>query len=73
MQTRLGSLTETISNLVIGFFVSMVVNGLLLPYMGHHVTIRENLIIVLVFTVVSVIRSYSLRRFFNWIAIRFRF
>ena len=73
MQTRVGSLTETSTNLVVGFVLSMVVNSTLLTALGHEVSTKDNLVIVSVFTVISVIRSYSLRRLFNWIAIRFRF
>lgn len=73
MQTRIGSATETATNIILGFGMSMLINGVLLPSMGFHVTAAQNLEIVAIFTVVSVIRSYSLRRFFNWLAVRFKF
>lgn len=68
MQSKLGSLVETMTNIVIGFIISFVLNATLLPALGYNVTFSENLVIVLAFTIVSMIRSYILRRFFNWVS-----
>jgi hypothetical protein len=73
VQSRLGSLIETITNIVIGFIISMSINAWILPAMGYHVTLTQNFIITVTFTVVSIIRSYALRRVFNVISMKYRF
>lgn len=40
------------------------------PLLGLHVSAQENLLIGLVFTVVSLVRSYMLRRVFEILRIR---
>ena len=70
MQTRKGSAIETATNIVLGFLISLAINGWILPLLGYHVTAAENLLIVCVFTVASMIRSYALRRWFNWLSVK---
>jgi hypothetical protein len=65
-QSRSASLTESLANIVIGFVVSMLITAWLLPAYGHHVTVAENAQITAIFTVASLVRSYGLRRLFNW-------
>lgn len=64
-QTRLGSLIESLINVLIGFGISLVLTAVVLPAYGHAVTLADNLQITLIFTVSSIARSYLLRRFFN--------
>jgi hypothetical protein len=65
-QTRLGSLTESLANLAIGFSVNFAANWLLLPLFGFHtLTLKTNFEIGLLYTVISLVRSYILRRWFN--------
>ena len=66
-QSRLGSLTETLISTLIGMGVSFAANLWLLPWWGYEVSARQALEIGLVFTVVSILRGYSVRRVFNWI------
>ncbi len=68
MQTRIGSAIETATNIVLGFVISLALNGWILPLLGYHITMSENLVVVTVFTVVSMLRSYALRRVFNAIS-----
>lgn len=57
---------ETLTNVVIGFAINLVANVLILPtVLGVPVNLHELGIIGLLFTVVSVARSYVLRRVFN--------
>lgn len=66
MQTRIMSLIEAATNTVIGFVVNFTANLLILPIIfGIRVTIAENMVLGLIFTVISVVRGYLLRRFFN--------
>ena len=73
MQSRTGSVVETSVNIITGFIISMGINAWILPTLGYHVTASENLIIVSVFTVVSIVRSYIFRRMFNYLTMRFKF
>ena len=64
-QTRLGSLIEAIVNVAIGFGINFVANLYVLPLFGFNVTIPDALGIGLVFTAISIARSYVIRRWFN--------
>ena len=65
MQTRLQSLLETATNIAVGLIVSFVVNKTVLPLYGFVPSASQNIQMVLIFTFVSIARSYLLRRFFN--------
>jgi hypothetical protein len=64
-QTRLGSAVETMANIVIGFAINWVCNLLILPLFGFDITGTQAFNMGLIFTVISIVRSYALRRFFN--------
>ena len=65
MQSKRNSAFEAIANVVIGYLVSVLANVLILPLFGYNVTIGDSFAIGLAFTVVSLARSYVLRRLFN--------
>ena len=65
MQSRIMSATEAVVNIAIGYAVSVTANLLVLPFFGYDVTIGDSLAIGLAFTVISLIRSYIVRRLFN--------
>ena len=64
-QSRLGSFIEALFNVAIGFAINFVANMLILPLIGFHITAGQNLFIGLLYTIVSVGRSYVIRRWFN--------
>ena len=64
-QTRLGSLIEALANVVIGFAINWAANMAILPLFGFHVTGGQAFGIGCFFTVISIVRSYALRRWFN--------
>jgi hypothetical protein len=65
-QTKLGSITEAWANIAVGFGVNYGANLLILPMFGFtSLTWDKNLIIGLLYTVISLLRSYVLRRWFN--------
>lgn len=64
-QTRMGSLIEACMNVLIGFVINMVANFVILPMVGFHITLGQNLFIGVLYTVISVARSYAIRRWFN--------
>jgi len=65
MQTRLSSFIEALFNVAIGFAINFVANMLILPLIGFHITPGQNLFIGVLYTLVSVARSYTIRRWFN--------
>ena len=70
MQTRKSSMLEVAMNLVTGFIVSWVLTMLILPFYGFHVTGGDSFSMTMIFTVTSMIRSYTWRRIFNGIAVK---
>lgn len=70
MQTRLGSLIEQVLNIGSGFVLSLIVWQTVGPWFGYKVTLWDNLGITSVFTVVSIVRGYCWRRYFNWRIVR---
>lgn len=64
-QTRLGSFAEAWANIAVGFGINFTANLLVLPHFGFNVTATDALGIGVIFTVISLVRSYVLRRWFN--------
>lgn len=64
-QTRLGSFIEVCINIVIGFAINWVANLYVLPLYGFNITGGQAFSMGLVFTVISVVRSYVIRCWFN--------
>ena len=69
-QTRGQSAVETVVGTAVGLLVSVAANMLVLPIFGFHPRLDEAGLIGLVFTAVSVARSYLMRRLFNWLEVR---
>jgi len=64
-QTRLGSFIEAIINVIIGFAINYCANMLIFPLFGFHITPGANFAMGCIYTVISVVRSYAIRRWFN--------
>ena len=64
-QSRLSSAIEAVANVVIGFAINFVANMVILPLVGFHITASQNLFIGVLYTAVSLTRSYMIRRWFN--------
>jgi len=63
VQTRLESFIEAWINVFIGFWINFVANLIILPQFGFtSLTLKANFLIGICFTVVSVARSYVIRR-----------
>lgn len=74
MQTRTDSLMEAVCNTAVGFTVSLVTQFVMVWVFDFNLSASESVTMVTIFTVVSVIRQYVLRRLFNgrsvWAAIK---
>lgn len=64
-QTRKGSLVESFANIAVGFGAALISQLIIFPLYNVHVPFSTDLVITLWFTVISLVRSYFLRRFFN--------
>ena len=64
-QTRLGSWLEAWANIVIGFGINWAANLLVFPLFGFNITAGQAFHVGLIFTAISLVRSYALRRVFN--------
>lgn len=64
-QTRLGSMIEVLFNIAIGFAINWVANIWILPLYGFQITGGQAFSMGLIFTIISVVRSYIIRRYFN--------
>ena len=64
-QSRKHSALETAANIAIGYVVAIIAQVAIFPLFGIHESLGRNLGIGLLFTIVSVARSYTLRRAFN--------
>lgn len=65
MQTKRQSLTESLLNILIGYTVAILAQLLIFPLFGINPPLADNLLIGACFTVVSLVRSYVIRRIFN--------
>lgn len=64
-QLKKHSLIESLVNVAAGYGVAVGSQIVIFPLFGVHITLRDNLYIGLFFTIVSIVRSYALRRIFN--------
>jgi uncharacterized protein YacL len=64
-QTKKHSAIESITNVVIGLITSFLIQLVLYPLLNIPVTFSQNIIITFVFFIVSFVRGYLIRRFFN--------
>jgi hypothetical protein len=64
-QTRLGSFYEACMNILIGFTINYFANLLIFPLFGFHISHGANFVMGLLYTAISLVRSYAIRRWFN--------
>lgn len=66
MQSRRRSIYEAGVNIAVGLGLSVVLNFSVLRYQGLSVTWAGMGWLAIIMTIVSFMRQYALRRFFNW-------
>jgi hypothetical protein len=64
-QSRLASLAESLANVMIGFLLALAAQCVVFPLFGIDTTFRTDLAISALFTALSIIRSFLLRRLFE--------
>ena len=64
-QSIKGSVLESVTSTVIGWYVALSTQLLVFPLFGIYLEFNTNLLISVIFTVVSIIRGFLVRRLFN--------
>jgi hypothetical protein len=70
MQSKKHSFVEAWANIFIGYSINFLANILIFPLFGWHITVAQNIWLGIIYTVISLIRSYCLRRVFTHITER---
>lgn len=65
MQSRMMSLVEATTNIMIGFWVALGAQMVAFPVFGIEASASDHLALSGIFTVASIVRSYILRRGFE--------
>ena len=65
MQSRIMSAVEAITNAAVGYGIAVMTQVLVFPLFGFVASLGDNLLLGILFTGVSLVRSYALRRMFN--------
>ena len=64
------SLVESVANVVVGYGIAVASQILIFPAFGLHISMAQNLKLAAAFTIISICRSFALRRLFEAIRIR---
>ncbi len=64
-QSRRMSLIEAVTNVAVGYVLAVATQIIVFPWFGLHPGLGENLTLGGIFTAISLIRSYALRRLFE--------
>ena len=65
VQSRAMSLIEALANVAVGFTIAVLTQRAVFPWFGISTTLSTDLAIGAVFTAVSIVRSYAMRRLFE--------
>ena len=64
-QTRKKSAIESITNVLIGYCVALLSQIIIFPFFDINISLESNIYIGMWFTVISLVRSFVVRRIFN--------
>lgn len=70
MQSNWMSFVEAVTNIVVGYAFAVLTQMIVFPLFGFHASLGENFLLAALFTGISLIRSFAIRRAFNgaWMA-----
>lgn len=69
-QSKLMSWLESLINIAVGFGISLLAQMYFLPLLGVTIDFHQNLVFAMIMTVISIVRSFTLRRLFEALHIR---
>lgn len=64
-QTKLGSFYEALINILIGWTINFTANMTIFPLFGWEISVEQNILLGTCYTIISLVRSYIIRRWFN--------
>ena len=64
-QTKAMSLIEAVTNVALGYALAVAMQIVVFPWFGLYPSLGENLALGGIFTAISLIRGYALRRLFE--------
>ena len=67
VQRKIYSFIEAWANVIIGAGVALLSQIVIFPLYEINITLSTNLWLMAWFTLISIIRSYCVRRMFNWV------
>jgi membrane protein implicated in regulation of membrane protease activity len=67
MQSRQQSIIEVICSTLAAFLLSVLAGAYIYPLFDFYPSGMQNATITFIFTIISLVRSYLFRRFFNWL------
>jgi hypothetical protein len=65
MQSKKHSILESITNVAVGFIITLVCSPFIYELCGMKYTWSQLGSVTVIFTLLSIVRSYIIRRFFN--------
>ena len=65
MQSKKHSFAEAWTNIFVGYTINFIANILIFPLFGWHISVMQNIGLGILYTAISLIRSYCLRRIFT--------
>jgi hypothetical protein len=70
MQSRWMSFVEAVTNIVVGYGLAVLTQIVVFPLFGLHASLGESFLLAALFTCISLVRSFAIRRLFNgaWLA-----
>lgn len=69
-QSRKASFAETCLSTAIGYVIAVTTQAIVFPWFGLDVPFSHNLLIGVIFTVVSIARGYMVRRLFEHLRVK---
>ena len=66
MQTKKQSAIEAFMNILFGYSVNFTANMFILPMFGFDISVKQNMFLGILYTLISFVRSYVIRRYYNW-------
>lgn len=64
-QSKMSSFKEAWVNIFVGYLINFAANMIVLPMFGYNISVADNLMIGVIYTFISLARSYGIRRWFN--------
>jgi hypothetical protein len=66
MQSKRQSMIEAVINVLSGYFPAVLLQIIVFPWFDIKINLAQNFLMGLLFTIPSILRSYYIRRLFNW-------